>query len=113
MDPGTDLEGPGPVEVVLANPSKQVVRQMELANLVNFIGAPSTRPLHPMHSVCKAALLHASKLLSQREWYCVSTEDPLHKLYEFRLFIGRNNTILFLVLPRGSSRPIGDHVMSV
>ena len=39
VDPATNLEGPGPITVILANPSKQVVRQMEHANLVSYIRA--------------------------------------------------------------------------
>jgi len=37
LDPVTEVEGPAPVEVLIANPSAQVVRQMEHANLVNYI----------------------------------------------------------------------------
>jgi len=37
-NPATEVEGPAPVQVILSNPSGAVVRQMEHANLVNYIG---------------------------------------------------------------------------
>lgn len=40
LDPATKVEAPAPVTVVFGNPSAQVVRQLEEADLVKFIGAP-------------------------------------------------------------------------
>ena len=40
LNPATDMECPAPIEVVLANPSMQIVRRMEQADLVNYIRAP-------------------------------------------------------------------------
>lgn len=51
LDPVTNLEGPAPIEVVFGNPSKQVVREMEHADLVNFIGASEFR-FHNVRKRC-------------------------------------------------------------